>query len=226
MKKRDGKNSCEHLVCSPGVWLVFKYPLLREACIPWKQNKTKQKINSEFTLFAAFTHDVTQICRPERSLKKQSKREKLLQETSGFFLSGRTWAQSSKELCRTSLGRSCHINFGDFFSSSKSPLPHSPSILLKAVVRSQAWRPLLFRKWLLWFILPANLLTRAKTLYPFPAHRNPLVPRKAAPCCQSSQGYRVLNANQEKADWIQEQNWFLAHRLVTRAQQRSNMSQQ
>lgn len=39
MKKRDGKNSCEQLVCSPGVGLVFKYPFLMEACILWKQNK-------------------------------------------------------------------------------------------------------------------------------------------------------------------------------------------
>lgn len=166
------------------------------------------------------------ICRSERSLKKQNKQEKLVQETSGFFLSGCSPAESSKELCRASLGRSCQVNFRDSFLFSSSPLPPSPNILLKAVVRSQACRPLVSRKWLLWFILPANLLTWAKTLYPFPAHRSPLVPRKAATCCHSSQGSRVLNANQEKADWIQEQNGFIAHRLVTRSQQHSSVPQE
>lgn len=194
------------------------------------ENKTKpnKKINSEFTLFAAFTHDVTQICRSERSLKRQNKQEKLLQETSEFFLSGCTPAESSKELCRASLGSSCQVNFRDsfLFSSSNSPLPPSPNIIFEAVVRSQAWRPLVLRKWLLWFILPASLLTWARTHYPFPAHKSPLVPRKAATCCQSSQGSRVLNENQEKADWIQEQNWFITPRLVTRSQQRSSVPQE
>lgn len=75
--------------------------------------KTKQNLkNSEFTLFVPLTHDVTQICRPERSLKKQNKQEKLLQ---GFLLSGCIPAESSKELCRASLGRSCQFNFRDSF---------------------------------------------------------------------------------------------------------------
>lgn len=105
------------------------------------------------------------------------------------------------------------------FSSPNSPLPHSSNISLKAVVRNQAWRPLVLRKLFLRFILPANLFTRAKPLYPFPAHRNLLVLRKAATCCQSSQGCRVLNANQAKAFRIQEQSWFIAHGLVTWSQQ-------
>lgn len=66
----------------------------------------------------------------------------------------------------------------------------------------------------------------AKTLYPFPAHRSPLAPRKAATCCQTSQRCRVVNAHQEKADWIQEQNWFIAHRLVTQSQHHSNVPQE
>lgn len=162
------------------------------------ENKTKHnktKINSEFTFFAAITRDVTQICRSERSLKKQNKQEKQLQKAQGLFSAVApqlNWAKSSAGPLEADPAK---LTWETPFSSSNSPLPPSPNILLKAAVRSQAWRPLALRKWLLWFILPANLLTRAKTLYPSPAHRSPLVPTKAAACCQSSQGCRVWNAN-------------------------------
>lgn len=154
-----------------------------------------------------------------RSLKNQNKREKLLQETSGFFLSSCTPAESSRELCKTFLGRFCQVIFREpfFFSWSNSSLSYSPNIIFnKAVVRSQSWRPVVLQShfssgcswpwWLLRFILLANLHTWAKSLYLFSAHKSPLVPWKVATCCQLSQGSRVLKANQGKADWTHKQN--------------------
>lgn len=175
-----------------------------------------------------------------RSLKNQNEQEKLLQETSGIFLSGCIPAELSRELCKTFLGRFCQVIFKELLlsSSPNSSLSPSPNIVFnKAVVRSHCWRPLvlqshfssgcLWPRWLLSFILPENLHTRcAKSLYRFPAQKSLLVPWKVAVCSQLSQGSWVLKANQEKADWIHKQNWFIARRFVTWSHQHSNMPQE
>lgn len=148
-----------------------------------------------------------------------------------------TPAASSRELCKTFWGWFCQVTFREpfLFSSSRSSLSPSPSrALSKAAIRS--WKPLVLQSnlrrgcsrpwWLMFYSAFLNLHTQAKSFYLFPAHTSPLVPWKLATCCQLSQGSRVLKANQEKADWIQKQNWFIAHRFETWSCQHSNMPQE
>lgn len=224
MKKRDGKNSCEQLVCSPGVWLVFKYPLLREACVPWKPLK---KLNSEFSLFAALTHDVTQICRDscEEPEKSKQTRKAASGNLMGFFS---LWSHPSwmKQRALQDLPRQILENPSS--SHHANPLCHLHPLLCSR--KQQSGR----RAGVLWFCGD----TTAVTLVLFCPQTCTLGQRASTiPSSQKSPGSlkfssvwpvvpRVLKENQEKADWIQKQSWFIACRFVTRSQQHSNMPQE
>lgn len=96
---------------------------------------------------------------------------------------------------------------------SHHPNPSPAIVFNKAVTRSRSWRPVVLQGhfssgcswpwWLLHFILAADLHAWAKSLYLLPARRSLLVPWKVATRCQSSQGSKVLKANQEKKKQIE-----------------------
>lgn len=130
-----------------------------------------KKLNSEFSLFAAFTHDVTQICRDssEELEPKQTRKSASGNLVCFCFIFFSLVAPQLNQAESSARPSQADFRESFLFSSSKSSLSSSPTVVFeKAAVRRQSWRPRVLRghdRGDSRFILPANLHAWAKSLH-------------------------------------------------------------